>query len=180
MEVFGSGLTSPAPVGPVQHSFRRRRSLPHQPPEQAPYFGDRQGTELSGFLLWNLGPFVCPATLTAVKNARATMASVICMFFGRMSIPALPMSHFVVIQTELLFGQFNGFFHPALGSLPPVRPAPSWGLSTVGTKSRNSLLNWPGESIEEAFLDTRKQQFSMKCRAQKVVFAQTFERAKGG
>ena len=46
-----------------------------------------------------------------------------------------------------------------------------WGLSTVGTKSRNSLLNWPGESIEEAFLDTRKQQFSMKCRAQKVVFA---------
>src|SRR6266487_3017245 len=111
MEVFGSGLTSPAPVGPVQHSFRRRRSLPHQPPEQAPYFGDRQGTELSGF------------------------------------------------------------FHPALGPLPPVRPAPSWGLSTVGTKSRNSLLNWPGESIEEAFLDTRKQQFSMKCRAQKVVFA---------
>jgi hypothetical protein len=46
-----------------------------------------------------------------------------------------------------------------------------WGLSTVGTKSRNSLLNWPGESIEEAFLDTRKKQFSMKCRAQKVVFA---------
>src|SRR6266568_1881786 len=45
------------------------------------------------------------------------------------------------------------------------------GLSTVGTKSRNSLLNWPGEGIEEAFLDTRKQQFSMKCRAQKVVFA---------
>ena len=54
-----------------------------------------------------------------------------------MPIPPFPRAHFVVIQPDLLFGQFNGFFHPALGSLTPVRPAPSWGLSTVGTKSRN-------------------------------------------
>jgi hypothetical protein len=37
------------------------------------------------------------------------------------------------------------------------------GLSTVGTKSRYSLLNWPGEGTEEAFFYRRKKQFSMKC-----------------
>jgi hypothetical protein len=31
METFGPGLMSPAPAGPVQNSFWRRRSLPHQP-----------------------------------------------------------------------------------------------------------------------------------------------------
>ena len=82
MEAFGPGLMSPTPVRPVQHSFRHRRSLPHQPPEQAAYFGDRQGKELSGFLLWNLGPLFCPATLTTVKNAKANIANVICMLFG--------------------------------------------------------------------------------------------------
>jgi len=37
------------------------------------------------------------------------------------------------------------------------------GLSTVGTKSRYSLLSWPGEGTEEAFFYRRKKQFSMKC-----------------
>ncbi len=35
------------------------------------------------------------------------------------SIPAFPMPHFVVIQPDLLFGQFNGFFHlPAAACRP--------------------------------------------------------------
>src|SRR6266480_7432202 len=82
MCVFGPDLMSPAPARPVQHSFRRRRSLPHQPPEQSAHYGDRQGKELSDFLLLNLGPLVCPATLTTVKNARANIARVICRLFG--------------------------------------------------------------------------------------------------
>src|SRR5216683_7197682 len=32
-----------------------------------------------------------------------------------MAVPALPMPHFIVIQADLPFGQFNGFFH-----LPPT------------------------------------------------------------
>src|SRR6266700_7104499 len=32
-----------------------------------------------------------------------------------MAVPALPMPHFIVIQPDLPFGQFNGFFH-----LPPA------------------------------------------------------------
>src|SRR5437763_5708166 len=80
MEVFGSSLMSPAPVGPVENSFRRRRSLPHQPPEQSAHFRDRQRKELSGFVLLNLGPLFCPATLATVKKARANIAKVICRY----------------------------------------------------------------------------------------------------
>src|SRR5258708_15370798 len=80
MEVFGPGLMSSTPARPVQNSFRRRRSLPHQPPEQSTHFGDRQGKELSCFVLLNLGPLFCPATLTTVKNARANIESVICRY----------------------------------------------------------------------------------------------------
>src|SRR6266566_9541750 len=80
MCLFGPDLMSPAPARPVQHSFRRRRSLPHQPPEQSAHLRDRQGKELSDFLLLKLGPLFCPATLTTVKNARANIASVICRY----------------------------------------------------------------------------------------------------
>ena len=80
MEVFGPGLMSSAPARPVQNSFWRLRSLPHQPPEQSAHFGNRQREELSDFLLWNLGPLFCPATLTTVKNARANMARVMCRY----------------------------------------------------------------------------------------------------
>src|SRR6266568_5624113 len=80
MEVFGPGLMSPTPARPVQNSFWRRRSLPDQSPEQSAHFGDRQREELSGFVLLNLGPLVCPATLTTVKNARANIARVICRY----------------------------------------------------------------------------------------------------
>ena len=80
MEVFGSGLMSPAPARPGKNSFRRCRGLPHQPPEQASHFGDRQGKEFCSFLLLNLGPLFCPATLTTVKKARANMDRVICRY----------------------------------------------------------------------------------------------------
>src|SRR6266566_4957414 len=89
---------SPTPSRPVQHSFQRRRSLPHQTPQESTHLGDRQGKELSGFLLLKLGPFFCSATLTTVKKARANMANVIWRY-----------------QPYLPFGQFNGFFH-----LPPA------------------------------------------------------------
>src|SRR5260370_42412428 len=82
MEVFGPGLMSPPPAGPVQYSLRRRRSSTDQPPKESAHFGDRQREELSDLLLLNLGPLFCPATLTTVKNARANIASVICMLFG--------------------------------------------------------------------------------------------------
>ncbi len=39
----------------------------------------------------------------------------------------------------------------------------SWGLRTVGTKSRNSPLNWPGERTEEALLHAIKKQFKEEC-----------------
>src|SRR5207249_4931335 len=47
------------------------------------------------------GLFLGPATLTTVKNARANIANVI------MLVPSLPMTHFVVIQPDLLLGQFK-------------------------------------------------------------------------
>ncbi len=37
-----------------------------------------------------------------------------------------------------------------------------WGLSTVGTKSWNSLLNRPREGAEEVFFRDRKSQFQEK------------------
>src|SRR5450759_2748983 len=80
MALFGPGLMSPAPARPGENSLRRRRSLPHQPPEQSAHFRDCQREELSGFWLLNLDPLFCPATLTTVKNARANIASVICRY----------------------------------------------------------------------------------------------------
>src|SRR6266487_2259312 len=71
---------SPAPARPGENSFWRKRSLPYQPPEQSAHFRDRQREELSGFVLLNLGPLFCPATLTTVKNARANIAKVICRY----------------------------------------------------------------------------------------------------
>src|SRR6266699_2532141 len=71
---------SPTPAGPGQNSFRRRRNLPHQQPEQSAHFGDCQGKQLCHFVLLKLGPLFCPATLTTVKKARANIARVICRY----------------------------------------------------------------------------------------------------
>jgi hypothetical protein len=60
---------------------------------------------------------------------------------------------------ELLFCVLNGIVFLILG------------FEHGGTKSRNSLLHWPGEGTEQAFFYTRKNQFSMKYLAQQVVFA---------
>src|SRR5260370_17928017 len=141
MEVFGPGLMSPSPAGPVQHFFWRRRSLPDQPPEESAHFGDCQREELSDILLLNLGPLFCPATLTTVKKARANIANVICMLFGIevertipnnmhysncdtgafriIPIPPLPIAYFIFIQSDLLLGPFKGYFH-----LPPASRRP--------------------------------------------------------
>src|SRR2546421_3264436 len=80
MSFFDPNLMSPTQGLPVQNSFGVSGSLQYQPQEQAAYFGDRQGKELSDFLLLKLGPLFCPATLTTVKNARANMARVICRY----------------------------------------------------------------------------------------------------
>src|SRR6266566_5385508 len=80
MRLFSSGLMSSAPARPVQNTFRRRRNLPDQPPQESAHLGDRQREELSDLLLLKLGPLFCPATLTTVKNARANIASVICRY----------------------------------------------------------------------------------------------------
>src|SRR6266536_6347813 len=71
---------SSAPMRPGENSFRCWRSLPHEPPEQAAYLGDRQGKKLCNFVLLKLGPLFCPATLTTVKKARANIARVICRY----------------------------------------------------------------------------------------------------
>src|SRR5712691_1096960 len=71
---------SPAPVRPVQHSFRRRRRLPYQSPKQSAYLRNRQRKKLCDFVLLKKGPLFCPATLTTVKKARANIARVICRY----------------------------------------------------------------------------------------------------
>ena len=46
-----------------------------------------------------------------------------------------------------------------------------WGLLIVGTKTRNSLLNQPLASLDEALSLDRKKQFHEEYYAQKVGFA---------
>src|SRR5450755_332442 len=45
-----------------------------------------------------------------------------------------------------------------------------WALSTVGTKSRNSLLNRPGEGAKQVFFQDIKNQFQEKYLSKEVVF----------
>jgi len=62
-----------------------------------------------------------------------------------MPVPALPMAHFVLIQADLLLGQFNGFFHPALGFLPPARSGPR-----SPTPAQDEVIGDPGGIGEAA------------------------------
>src|SRR5260370_12660674 len=57
-----------------------------------------------------------------------------------MPVPPLPMTHFIFIQPDLLFSEFKGFFHPALGFLPPVRLAPS--APFLGQRRSNRRSRW--------------------------------------
>jgi hypothetical protein len=51
------------------------------------------------------------------------------------------------------------------------RTGPVWGLPTVGTKTWNSLLKQPVESLNEALCADRKRQFDKEYPFQKVVLA---------